>query len=70
MMMLVGGGPPIVKPVEQVPHSVNCVTRPIVFSQFMETFPLLATAILSALQSMRAERWTKDSLDRCAWIQA
>ncbi|MCA1958881.1 MAG: hypothetical protein LDL14_10195 [Nitrospira sp.] len=53
MMMLVGGGPPIVKPVEQVPHSA---TRPIVWSQFMETFPLLATAILSAVQSMRAQQ--------------
>jgi hypothetical protein len=67
MMMLVGCGPPIIKPVEQAPHSV---TRPIVRSQFMETLSLLATVMISALQSMRAEQWRKDSLDRRAWIQA
>jgi|UPI0007865203 hypothetical protein len=65
-MMLVGGGPPIVKPVEQAPHSV---TRPIVCNQFMETVSLLATAIISTIQSMRAEQWRKDSLGRRAWIQ-
>jgi hypothetical protein len=66
MMMLVGGGPPIVKPVEQAPHSV---TRPIVRNQFMETLSLLAIAMISAVQSVRAEQWRKDSLDRRAWIQ-